>query len=705
MASTMFGRMPDDNSILPNWRHSPSGGVKLSVSFKEKTLSSILDYITKNSDYSISYTNDVRDYPEKMVVSFDEATVTKAVQNLLSGTPFTFSVNGKSIRVFRMEMAKKGTFVIKGIVKDSNGETIPNATIRIRGKKEGTIADTQGQFSLSTQTPNGELTVSAIGYTTTNIKYSNGHAVDVVLKEEGNQLGEVAVIAYGSRTRRDMLGSISSLKGESLKDVPSSSLETLLQGKMAGVDISNLSGQPGGNGSKIVIRGYSSLNQQGVNDGSPLFVVDGVPVQSSSTYTGGINPLSSLDPSNIESVEVLKDATSASLYGSRAGNGVILITTKKGKSGKAEFNASVSQSFSWLPATPTQLRGNGERLMNILLAKNQRVGEYDWMTDKVIFPNSYKDTWGWDQSSYGAYDYFWNKGNVTSDDSNKIPSMVQDSLNTFYNNSTNWWKYAFRVGQVTKADVSISGGNDNVRYMVAAGIYNEKGIMLNSSFLRTNVLSNLDFKITPKIDAYTRINLSYTDQKAATTGKVQGMTIDPKQQSTLLPGKGSVAEEEAMKSLRGIDGVNSNYNIRLSGGLNYNIIKGLKLTLSAAIDHYNTRINTFYPDYLTYKNLSKSEGQNIGMTMIQTENYLTYKFDFNEKHYFELMGGFSYNHDQLNTIGGSAYGGPTNQIHYVGEEWPTLRQDEYGTYEALQTYRSNQEVQEMLSVFGRFAYN
>ena len=93
------------------------------------------------------------------------------------------------------------------------------------------------------------------------------------------------------------------------------------------------------------------------------------------------------------------------------------------------------------------------------------------------------------------------------------------------------------------------------------------------------------------------------------------------------------------------------------------------------------------------------------MTMIQSENYLTYKFDLKEKHFFELMGGFSYNRDQLNTVGGSAYGGPTNQIHYVGEEWPSLRQDEYGTYEALQTYNSNQEVQEMMSLFGRLAYN
>lgn len=682
-----------------------TGEIKLSVSFKEKTLSSILDYITKNSDYSINYTNEVRNYPDKMVVSFDEATVEKAVQDLLSKTPFTYSVNGKSIRVFRLDTAQKGSFFIKGVVKDTEGEFIPNATIRIKGSREGTIADTEGKFTLSTNVSNGELIVSAIGYAPMTVKYNNGHPVNVILKEEGNQLGEVAVIAYGSRTRRDMLGSVSSLKGEALKDVPSSSIETLLQGKMAGVDVSNLSGQPGGNGSKIVIRGFSSLNQQGVNDGSPLFVVDGVPVQSSSTYTGGINPLSSLDPSNIESVEVLKDATSASLYGSRAGNGVILITTKKGKSGKVEFSANVSQSFSWLPATPTQLRGNGERLMNLLLAKNQRVGEYDWTTDKVIFPNSYKDTWGWDPNSYGAYDYLWNKGNITTDDSNKIPSLAQDSLNTFYNNSTNWWKYAFRVGQVTKADLSISGGNDNVRYMVAAGIYNEKGIMINSSFLRANLMSNLDFKITPKVDAYTRINLSYTDQKAATTGKVQGLTIDPKLQSTLLPGKGSIAEKTAMQSLKGINGVNSNYNIRLSGGLNYNIIKGLKLSLSAAIDHYNTRLNTFTPDYLTYKKLSKSEGQNIGMTMIQSENYLTYKFDLKEKHFFELMGGFSYNRDQLNTVGGSAYGGPTNQIHYVGEEWPSLRQDEYGTYEALQTYNSNQEVQEMMSLFGRLAYN
>lgn len=679
-------------------------GQRLSVSFKDKSLSYVFDFISSHSEYSVSYTNEVRQSQDKVTVSFENATVENAVQNILAKTPFTYSVNGKQIRVFRMTTSK-GSYTVTGMVKDTEGMAVPNATIRVQGKSEGTVADSEGRFTLNTSSESGELSVSAISFGRATAKFKTGIPVEVTLKEEGQQLGEVAVIAYGTRTRRDMLGSVSSLKGDELANVPSASLETLLQGKMAGVGVSNLSGQPGGTGSQIVIRGYSSLNTAGVNDGSPLFVVDGVPVQSSSTYTGGINPLSSLDPENIESVEVLKDATSASLYGSRAGNGVILITTKKGKSGKAVFNASFSQSFSWLPATPTQLSGRGERMMNILLAQNQRVGEYDWMTDRVKFPTSYGDTWGWDQYSSGAYDYFWNRGNVATDDYTKIPSLIQDSLNTFYNNSTNWWKYTFRVGHITKGDVSVSGGNDNVRYMVSGGIYDEKGIMLNSSFMRASMMSNLDFRVTPNVDAYTRISMSYTDQKAGSMSKVQGMTVDPKGQSTVLPGKGSIAEEVAMLSLRGIKGTNSNYNIRLSGGFNWKIIKGLALSINAALDHYMTNVNSFTPDYLSSKNLSRSEGQNIGMTMLQSENYFTWKHSFSELHNVELMGGFSYNRDQLNSIGGSAYGGPTNQIHYVGEEWPQLRQNEYGLYEALQSYRSNKEVQEMASFFGRAAYN
>lgn len=674
-----------------------TGQSLFSVSFRDKELASILDYISQHSDHRINYDNEVKAYTNKVTVSFDEVGAVKAVQELIARTPFSYNVQGKTIRVFRMTVTQTGSRKVTGVVKETSGMSIPNATIQLKGQKKGTVANLDGQFSLNVDAESGELIISAIGFETKTVKYTAGKSLRVVLPEAVNQLGEVAIIAYGERSKRELVGAISSVKGKELQDMPAPSIETLLQGKMAGVNISNLSGSPGAGGSQIVIRGYSSLNQEGINDGSPLFVVDGVPVQSTtSKNTGGINLLSTLDPATIESVDVLKDATSASLYGSRAANGVILVTTKKGKSGRPQFTASVSQSLSWLPKSPMQTVGNSERALHMMLSKWNKVASFDYGS---VFPNSYEDVWG----TNGSYDYFWGNGSVEESHSSAI---VQDSLNSFYNNRTNWWDYVFRVGQVTKADVQASGGNDNVRYMVSAGVYNEKGIMINSSFLRASLLSNLDFKLTPHLNAFTRINLTYTDRSAGSDmGKVQGLTMDPKTSSSLLPGKGSIAEQEAVKMLLGTDTKNSNYNVRLSIGINWEILKGLKFSSTASLDHYMTHINTFYPDYLQYDSYSMAEAQNIGMTMLQTENLLTYKFNLQERHNFELMAGTAYNRDQLDIVGGWAKGGPTNQIHYVGDGWPGLMDDpEYGPTQ-MQAFKTDHQVQAMLSFFGRMAYN
>lgn len=681
-----------------------SGKSLISISFKDKDLSYILDYISSHSDYQINYDNAVRAHKEKMSVSFDEVDGIKAVQSILTRTPFAYSVTGKTIKVYQLTKSQSGLYTVTGVVVDNKGLTIPNATIQLKGVKKGTVANLDGVFNLNVDAQSGDLLVSAIGFETKTVKYVAGKQLNIVLPEAVNQLGEVSIIAYGQRTKRDVLGAISSVKGKELQDMPAPTIENLLQGKMAGVEISNISGSPGAGGSQVIIRGFSSLNREGINDGSPLFVVDGVPIQSTtSELTGGINLLSSLDPSTIESVEVLKDASSASLYGSRAANGVILVTTKRGKSGRPEFSVNVSQSLSWLPCTPEQTIGNGERQLGILLAKMHRTGKYDWRTQQTIVPGNYEDTWGWSVIA-GSYDYFW--GNGSANNGHQIPSIVQDSLNTFYNNNTNWWDYIFRVGKVTKADVQASGGNDNVRYLVVGGIYDETGIMINSSFLRANLLSNLDFKLTPKLDAFTRISLSYTDRSAGSDmGKIQGLTADPKNTPSLLPGEGSIAESEALKQLQEVDSKNTNYNIRLNLGLRWQILKGLKATTSASLDHYLTHTNVFTPDDLTSDKLSKVSAQGVGMTTLQSESMLTYNFSIKEKHNFELMAGTAYNRDILEVIGGTAKGGPTNQIHYVGEGWPTLKVNSYGTYEALQTLSTNHEVQAMLSFFGRLSYN
>lgn len=680
-------------------------GKPFSISFKDKSVADILDFLATKGDYKINYSDDVKNDSLLLTISFDDVDELSAVESLLSHTHFMHNVDGKVINVFKMQDAKQGQYTLKGTVKDKDGVGVPFAIVQIKGTSKGVTADIDGNFSMPMDQQEGNITISSVGYEPKTLKYNTAKDLNVILASSAHSLGEVTVVAYGKRNTREQVGAIASVKPEDLQKAPSASIENLLQGRMAGVDVSNLSGSPGGGGAKITIRGFSSLNQNGINDGTPLYVIDGIPVSGSAgEATGGINPLAGLDPASIESVQVLKDAASASLYGSRAGNGVILITTKKGKSGKSEVSVNVSQSLSWLPSTPMQTMGKGERDIALLLAKSQRGAHYDYLTDKIVYPGSYKDSYGWDADNDGAYDYLWRNGRVLDPD-RRLPAIAQDSLNTFYNNKTNWWKYVFRVGRVTKADLQLAGGTDNIRYMVNGGVYDETGIMISSNFRRFSLLSNLDFNLSTKLSVFTRINLAYATQKAGSGGgRVQGLTFDPKRTSTLLPGKGSIAEQIALRQLRDIDKTNSNYNVRLSLGLNYDIIKGLRFSSTYSLDHYFTRVYTFTPDYLKYDLKSAVEASNIAMTNIQTENILTYNVPLSTDHKLELMAGMTYNYDLLQNLSGTAKGGPTNSIKYAGEGWPSLLNDG-GTIRAAQSFLTNQQEQSLVSFLGRAVYN
>jgi len=559
-------------------------GKRISVSFKDKPLASILDFVGRQGDYEVTYTDDVRNDTLTVTISFENVDALQAVQSLLAKTAFAYNVDGKKINVYRMEQHKETAFTLKGLVKDKDGQGVSFATVQIKGTTQGTTTDLDGRFTMKVDNQEGNVTISSVGFDTKTVKYDARRELSVLLPSAEKMLGEVSVIAYGKRNTREQVGAIGSVNAEDLQKVPSPSLENLLQGRIAGVDVTNLSGSPGGGGSKVTIRGFNSLNQQGVNDGTPLYVVDGVPVANDPQNMGGINALAGLDPSSIESVQVLKDAASASLYGSRAGNGVILITTKKGKAGRNEIQVNVSQSMSWLPATPKQTIGKAERDIALMLARKYRTAHYDAATDRIVLPNDYGDTWGWGDDLDGGMDYLWRNGNVMTGD-RKISPIMQDSLNTFYNNRTNWWKYGFRLGRVTKADVQLAGGTENMRYMANAGVYDETGIMINSNFRRYSLLTNLDFKLSTKLDVFVRLNMAYTNQSAGSGGRVQGLTFDPKQTPSVLPGKGSTAEREAVKQLRDVDQTNSNYNLRLNGGFNYSPIKGLRINSTASIDH------------------------------------------------------------------------------------------------------------------------
>lgn len=589
--------------------------------------------------------------------------------------------------------------VIQGIIKEPTGEPAIGATIKVKGTNLGGATGTNGRFSIKVPKAKGEIIVTSIGFETVVLPYDVNKSISITLKEEVNKLNEVNVVAYGKKTTRELVGSVAKVKSEDLKSAVAPSIESLLQGKMAGVQVTQSSGSPGGGGSVVSIRGINSLigSNGTANNGAPLYVIDGVPVRSTDAAGTGINPLSGLDPSSIESVQVLKDASSAALYGSRASNGVILITTKKGRSGRASFDVNVSQSFSWLPETPLQIIGKGERDFALMLAKRHRLAYSDGIETKI--PTKPEDTWGW--GTNGAYDFMWNNGLIGG---YGLPESMQDSLNTFYNNQTNWWKYFFRLGRVTKADVSASGGTENVRYLVGAGVYDETGIMLNSSFRRATFLTNLDLNLTPKLEAFTRIYLSYIDRTAGSDrGVAQGLTIDPKGASSLLPGRGSEAERVALEKLQSIHQKNASYSIRLNAGLNYQILKNLKFTTSAAVDHHLMRSNIATPDFLNYRNLSESRFSGAGMTLLQWESLLDYQFKFGE-HQFNAMVGASTTGERMESVEAQAEGGPSNSVHYIGDEWAISR--EYGgIVEPLHRVKTDYQQQTMVSYFGRLSYD
>ena len=233
-------------------------------------------------------------------------------------------------------MAQAQNVTIKGSVTDERGEALIGATVKPVGRQGGTVTDMDGNYQLTTTQDVRQVEVSYIGYRSQKVNIKNGTA-NVQMREDGNQLNDVVVIGYGSVKRGDVTAAVAKVKGDALADRPVANVASALQGELAGVDVQTTSGEPGGS-VQIKVRGATSINEDGSS--SPLYVVDGVPMDEDFD-------LMQLNPQDIESIEVLKDASSSAIYGSRGANGVIIITQKHGsKDDRLSVTASVSLSVS-----------------------------------------------------------------------------------------------------------------------------------------------------------------------------------------------------------------------------------------------------------------------------------------------------------------------------------------------------------------------
>lgn len=354
---------------------------------------------------------------------------------------------------------------VRGTVVDEEGEPAVGATIQIKGTLQGTVTDMNGNFSLSAPT-DGTLVISYVGFVTQEVNVSP--TVRVVLQSGTRALDEVVVVAYGTVTREAKTGAVSSVSGANISDAPVVSMDKALGGKIAGVSITANSGQPGA-ASSIRIRGTSSINA----GNNPLWVVDGIPVLSfdNSYFMNTGNLLSSINPNDIESITVLKDAAAASVYGSRAANGVILVTTKSGKEGRASFSARARYGASWLA------NDNGFGVMNAAqLLEYQR--------DAIR--------------------------NVGQDPDNPTSTYYRPK-EILSRPLTNWLDHVTRTGNLQEYEVNASGSNVRAKYYSSLTYNRTDGVFYGVDMNKITGRMNADYKLTNNLETGTRVNLTYSE--------------------------------------------------------------------------------------------------------------------------------------------------------------------------------------------------
>ncbi len=352
---------------------------------------------------------------------------------------------------------------VRGTVTDaSTGEPVAFASVTVKGQMNGTSTGLDGTYALNVPS-NAILVVSFVGYKTQELAVNGRNVVDCVLAPDAEFLDDVIVIGYGTTRREAKTGAVSTVKADEIAVVPASSVDKMLAGKMAGVTISSETGQPGSN-SQIRIRGTSSINA----GNEPLWVVDGIPVMSGdqSYFTNTNNAIAAINPNDIESLTVLKDAAAASIYGSRAANGVILVTTKSGKAGKASFSARAKYGISKLSNDNHFRMMTGPEL-------------YDFY--KAAYANAGRN----------IDDYY-------------DPSTPNKPM-------TNWIEEVTRIGKLQEYEVNAQAGTDRGRFYTSLSYQDNQGVSYATSYKRLTGRVNSDYKLTRTLEVGTRVNIAYTE--------------------------------------------------------------------------------------------------------------------------------------------------------------------------------------------------
>ena len=497
---------------------------KISISAENEKVGNVLESITKQTGLSVAYSKQIVNVNRRISLELTDTELNLVLDKLVSETNLSYEVKNGKIYLFEkgsqstsktMQQIRK----ITGTIVDNYGEPIIGANVVEKGTTNGTITDIDGKFSLEISS-DAPLQISYIGFITQTVPTSGQTSLNIELKEDAQSLEEVVVVGYGTMKKKDLTGAVSSVK---MDDAPVGTVSTIshaLAGKAAGLQVNTISAQPGGE-SQFRIRGAASSTEAG-ND--PLIIIDGFPVSAPKNLDAGKykmgntdNILATINPNDIESIEVLKDASSTAIYGARAGNGVIIITTKKGRSG-----------------TP-QVKYSGTATVQTIAKKYEMLSARDFMTQSNRY---YKEDW-MRTNKIGVY------GGANESDAPAYTPRYSDQEITNPANQTDWFDEITRSGFQTQHNISISGGTEKTKYMISGNFFNQEGIIEKNSMQRYTGRANFEQQVSKYVK--TGINLTFSRNKYDNVSMGEG-------QNENAPIMVSAAQFNPMLAIKDADG-------------------------------------------------------------------------------------------------------------------------------------------------------
>ncbi|WP_168207731.1 TonB-dependent receptor [Spirosoma sp. KCTC 42546] len=589
---------------------------RLSLTVRNENIKAVLRDIEKMADVKFSYSPQI--VPAKRLVSFSmqNTTLREVLENLLSPLRVSYNVSGQQIILTRVPNdpsvgltlptpteqpqtvlePERVDRAVTGVVTDEKGEGLPGVSVLLKGTQTGSVTDINGRYSVNVPNSGGTLIFSFIGYVSQEVLIGNRSAIDIKLVTDIKSLNEVVVVGYGTQRKSDITGSVASVSSEALREVPVANLQQALQGRAAGLEIQQIGTKPGA-GAQIRIRGERSIN--GSND--PLIVLDGIP------FEGG--NLNDINPNEVESVEVLKDASATAIYGSRGANGIILVTTKRGKAGPAKLTVNSYYGVSTV----------------VRRYPVYNADQYRALRDISVFNGGY---------------------------------MLEELESIKTGRTTDWQDLMYKNGFISDNSLGLSGGTQDTQFSLAGGYFKQTTVLPGQDFTRYSLRATIDSRIGKrfKLGLNTLNTLGITNGDQFVNPMFNILSLSPLMPAYDANGgivkapAGNVDDQANTYSPLLLFNNNNNWvdrkrRLRTFNSLyaEFQIIDGLKYRLNLGLDYRQEQQAQFQgaDSYFRVKMGNTASVNNIEGFGYTIENLLTYDKTIAKKHRISLTGLYS----------------------------------------------------------------